>query len=189
MQTRTNKAFECICHVVALVVLLCFTARAETVITTNICDVDQEICTWERNVGDVETLTAEPENPKYTYFAGWLTNLTECRTNPVCTFTIKADQEYYIKAIFADYPVEVLHLYVFGKIGGRVISDDGSLSCQVTSEAGNYCQATFVKGSKPILTAIPATGGKFSWRISGCTGTGTCSVLMSKTKTGNVRFY
>lgn len=139
-------------------------------------------CEELKKIGEIAEYVAEPE-PGW-YFAGWLTNISGCGTNPTCRFTVK-NQRYYLYAIFAQQPQETLHVYVFGADGGRVTSNPAGIDCA----AGSACDASFPKGTKVILTATPAPGGKLTWRGLGCSGTGTCNTTMTKTKTLNVRFY
>lgn len=164
--------------------LLPFVSHAQTAFdcTSGVCYCTSGDCTETKQIGDTAEYTAEPEQGWY--FAGWLSNISSCRTNPTCSFKVGKDK-YFLMAIFAKSPTEVLHIYAFGAEGGRVTSNPAGIDCAV----GNVCEAEFAKGTKVILTATPPEGKKFTWRISGCSGTGTCSVLMSKTKTGNVKFY
>lgn len=175
--------------IIALILTLAFilapvSAYAQTAFdcTSGECFCVSGNCEETKKIGDIAEYTAEPEAGWY--FAGWLSNVSTCRTNPVCTFTV-GREKYVIMGIFAKSPTEVLHICAFGADGGRVTSSPAGIDCAV----GNVCAAEFPKGTKVILTATPANGGKFTWRISGCSGTGTCAVIMTKTKTGNVKFY
>lgn len=172
--------------IISIFILMIPAVVSGQTITTNVCESGQTECTEAHQIGDVVTLTAEPD-PGW-YFSGWLTDIAGCSTGE-CTFTVKEIKQYRVRAIFAQYPHETLHVYVFGKIGGKVATADGSMSCEVKDDAGSYCEASFLRGAKVVLTATPATAGKFTWRGLGCSGSGTCTTTMTKTKAINVKFY
>ena len=74
------------------------------------------------------------------------------------------------------------------------VGKSGSGSGTVTSapagiDCGATCQANFGDGTAVTLTAAPATGSKFmGWSGGGCSGTGTCRVIVDASTTVTAMF-
>lgn len=171
--------------IIFAIILLLFAASAYgQTLTTNLCEAPQTTCTEQHKIGEVTTLTAEPDPGNY--FAGWLSEEATCYGTGECTITYRENKAYPVQAVFAENPTETLYVYAFGKEGGRVTSVPAGIDCTI----GQYCEAKFPRGSKVVLTASTGSStGKFTWRGLGCSGTGTCATTMTKSKTLNVRFY
>lgn len=66
---------------------------------------------------------------------------------------------------------------------GSVTSSPAGISC------GTTCSAAFAAGSTVTLTAAPANGNTFTgWSGGGCSGTGTCTVIMTADTTVTANF-
>ncbi len=74
------------------------------------------------------------------------------------------------------------------------VSKSGTGSGTVTSspagiDCGSDCSETLVDGTSVTLTATPATGSSFAgWSGAGCSGTSTCTVIMSEARAVNAEF-
>lgn len=78
-----------------------------------------------------------------------------------------------------------------GNGNGTVTSSPAGIKCTITNGAagGTGCTARFTQGAVVTLTAKPKAGHAFrGWFSSGCSGTGTCKVTMSQSRTVNTRF-
>lgn len=65
-----------------------------------------------------------------------------------------------------------------GSGSGTVTSDPAGIDC------GSTCNALYTPGTVVELTAAPASGSTFTgWSGSGCSGTGTCTVTMTESRT------
>lgn len=183
----TGKQGFVVLVLILLNILVCTISYGEE----RICIDD--LCTYrDFKKGETVTNTAEPETGEY--FAGWITDRSECRTNPLCVFTLNENKEYELEAIFApsvgyETGKEVLYVYVFGAIGSKVISSPSGINCEVKDSKGTKCQYEFTKQSKVTLIPFAVTGKRVAWRISGCSGAGNCIISMTKTKICNARFY
>lgn len=70
-----------------------------------------------------------------------------------------------------------------GSSSGTVTSDLGGINC------GNVCSKAFTQGSVVTLTAQADAGSTFTgWSGGGCSGIGTCVVIMNGEKTVTARF-
>jgi hypothetical protein len=82
----------------------------------------------------------------------------------------------------------------FVKIWDLGVTKDGSGTGTVTSNpsginCGVTCTANFDEGSSVTLTAAPLAGSRFDgWSGEGCSGTGTCVVSMTGSKSVNATF-
>jgi FG-GAP-like repeat/Divergent InlB B-repeat domain/FG-GAP repeat len=83
------------------------------------------------------------------------------------------------------YPAAVTSFALtVSKIGtGTVTSSPAGISCGAT------CSANFTSGTGVTLTASPLAGSTFSgWSGGGCSGTGSCTVIMSAAQTVTATF-
>lgn len=163
---------------VLILALIFLTEAFGQSLTTNVCESGQEQCVEKHQIGDTVTLTAEPDEGWY--FSGWLSPEAGCVGTGDCTIKITQNKNYEAHAVFSELPTETLTVYVFG-MAGKVTSDPKGIECS----NGNTCAAKFPRGAKVILTA---TGNPFTWRGLSCSGSGTCTTTMTKSKTLNVRF-
>jgi Leucine-rich repeat (LRR) protein len=69
-----------------------------------------------------------------------------------------------------------------GTGSGTVTSSPAGISC------GSTCSHAFNYNTSVVLTAAPAAGSKFSGWSGSCTGTGTCTVIMSAAKSATANF-
>lgn len=148
---------------------------------TNVCEYPATECTENIKPGTLKTLVAEPESGWY--FAGWLGELCS-GTNPSCTFVMP---KKYVKvmAIFDLLPEYTLFIETYGFEGGVVTSSPPGINCQ----SNQQCEAKFKSGQKVILTAVPPAGKYITWKgFSGCSGQGPCTINMTTSKAGNVKF-
>jgi hypothetical protein len=103
-----------------------------------------------------------------TGFTGWK---GACTGTGKCTVTMK--QARSVTATFT-LVHEMLRVKKSGSGLGRVASKPAGISC------GGRCSHGFDYGTKVTLTATAAKGSLFSGWTGACTGTGTCTVTMTK---------
>ena len=99
------------------------------------------------------------------------------------TFAVGAADNPTISGIAIDQS-PLLSVTLAGAGSGTVVSSPAGISC------GTTCSATFATGTAVSLTATPATGSTFTgWSPSSlCTGTGTCTVIMSQAESVTATF-
>jgi Divergent InlB B-repeat domain/Abnormal spindle-like microcephaly-assoc'd, ASPM-SPD-2-Hydin len=120
--------------------------------------------------GTAVTLTATPATGSS--FTGWSGG--GCSGTDTCTVMMIAARS--VTATFA-MPSFVLTVSKSGPGTGTVTSAPAGIACGAT------CSATFAGRTVVTLTTAPATGSRFSgWRGSGCSGTETCTVMMSEVR-------
>ena len=94
-----------------------------------------------------------------------------------------------------NYSVRAVRSGQSGSFGNLVISKTGTGSGKVWSapagiDCGATCTAAFATGTVVQLTATPDNGSTFtSWSGGGCTGTGTCTVIIADNMTVTADFY
>ena len=73
---------------------------------------------------------------------------------------------------------------------GTVKSSPAGINCTVTNgiAAATGCKASFNQGVTVTLTAIPKAGHSFRGWFRACTGTGTCTTVMSVNRSVEARF-
>lgn len=117
--------------------------------------------------GTVVTLTATPA--MFSIFGGW--SRGGCSGTGTCEVTMTGDTT--VGANFQQ-PTFTLSVSKAGGGSGTVTSAPGPINCGAT------CSGAFLNGTTVVLTATPAVGSVFAgWTGAGCTGTGTCSVLIT----------
>jgi len=136
-------------------------------------------CKAEFSEGETVTLTASPSVGSE--FAGW----SGCEEEPSptkCEVTIEEDMA--VTATFDLEPPSEFALTVEPKGSGlgTVTSSPGSINC------GIVCSDAFVAGTEVTLTATPASGSTFAGWSGACTGTGTCKVTMSQSRSVTATF-
>jgi uncharacterized repeat protein (TIGR02543 family) len=126
-------------------------------------------CTASFDQGTSVTLTPAPGAG--ISFTGWT---GDCTGTGACTVTMTA-----IKNVFAQFeptpPVFDLNITIdsTGTGTGTILSNPAGIDC------GTTCSSKFTQGTPVTLTAAPLAGSSFvGWRGAGCTGTGTCTVIM-----------
>ena len=83
-----------------------------------------------------------------------------------------------------------LTLSGLGTGNGGVTSSPAGINCTITggTAGGTGCSALFNQGVAVSLSAKPASGHSFVGWGGACSGTGTCRVVMSTTRTVSARF-
>jgi uncharacterized repeat protein (TIGR02543 family) len=123
-------------------------------------------CTEPYNYGTLVTLTAAPASgSSFTMWSGG-----GCTGNGTCVVTMDA-----AKTVTATFTLgsQALSVTKQGTGSGTVTSNPMGINCGAT------CSGSFTVGSTVVLTAAPAAGSTFTgWSGGGCTGTGTCSVVI-----------
>jgi N-acetylneuraminic acid mutarotase len=115
-------------------------------------------------------LTAAPSSGST--FAGWSGG--GCSGTGTCVVTMSSDQA--VTATFNTVPPPQYALTVSkaGSGSGTVSSGDGGIDCGAT------CSDSYASGTMVTLTATAASGSTFAgWSGAGCSGTGTCTVMMT----------
>lgn len=134
-------------------------------------------CDADFQGGSVVTLTATPAGGST--FTGW--SGAGCSGTGSCIVVMNADQT--VNASFATPNAFTLTVNKNGVGLGTVTSDPAGIDCGAT------CSFTFSSGTSVTLTATPAAGSTFgSWSGSGCSGTGTCVVVMSQNRSVTATF-
>ncbi len=134
------------------------------------------VCSFSYTSGTSVTLTASPDSGST--FDGW-TGGGCSGTATTCTVTM--DQARNVTATFSNTsPTPTMRTLSVLKQGGgtgTVTSSPAGISCGAT------CSTTFTDGTSVTLSATPDSGSTFAgWDGEGCTGTGTCTVVMSQAR-------
>lgn len=74
-----------------------------------------------------------------------------------------------------------------GSVTSQAVSP--AIACTITAGTGSgTCVAAYQDGTSVVLTAVPAGGSAFTGWSGACTGTGTCSVVMTADRTVTATF-
>jgi List-Bact-rpt repeat protein len=127
------------------------------------------------------TLNAAPASDSS--FAGWS---GACTGTAPCTVTLPANPgnntTVTVTATF-NSTTNTRHLTVVKSGTGTVTSNPSGISC------GTTCEADFSTGSIVVLTAAPPAGSTFTgWSGAGCSGNGSCTVVMNADQTVTASF-
>ncbi len=127
--------------------------------------------------GSAVTLTAAPMTNSI--FTGW--SGAACVGTDVCTVTMS--DITMVTATF-DVPASLTLTVVRAGTGsGTVTSAPAGITC------GTSCSASYASGTAVTLTATPTTGSTFTgWSGGGCSGSGSCTVIMSAATTVTATF-
>ncbi len=137
------------------------------------------VCSYGFSLSTSVTLTASPAAGSS--FTGW--SGSGCSGTSTCTVTISEARA--VTAEFAVVPPGQFDLMVSksGTGAGTVTSSPAGIDC------GSDCSETLVDGTSVTLTAAPAAGSSFTaWSGSGCSGTSTCTVVMSEARAVTAQF-
>jgi len=127
-----------------------------------------QLCATEYEGGEAVTFRATPA--PHSTFAGWsIPGQPACATNPSCRFQLFGATQ--VTATFAAIPQETLTVTKAG--AGAVTSSPEGLEC------GTACSQSFDQGAKVILSAEPAPGSEFTGWAGACSGTGSCSLILT----------
>lgn len=86
-------------------------------------------------------------------------------------------------------PIYTLTVTGSGAGSGTITSNLYSINCTSTAGAeSGVCSAQILQGTTVILTAIATTGAFNGWTGSGCSGTGTCTIIINGDKTVDASF-
>jgi len=145
--------------------LLSVTVVGGGTVTSNVGGINcPGTCSANFNSGTVVTLTATPAAG--TSFAGWS---GACTGTGNCAITMNA-----ASSVTATFGVVTFSLTVSVTGSGTVTGSPGGISCSAS------CTTSFNSGTSVTLSAVPASGFAFAgWSGGGCTGTGSCTVIMS----------
>lgn len=166
---RIVKEMESLLHLVIFIFLIAS--------VTPVYSQDCVGCSAKFDIGQKVVLTNTPKAGYY--FAGWLSDM--CYGTGQCSFTMP-DRDVHVDAINLPIAMEELHIYAYGKEGGRVVSSPIGIDCT----APNICKASFPRDTKVTLTST----SPHKWRGYNCAVTASsCVVTMTKGKAGNVMFY
>ncbi|HEX8743461.1 MAG TPA: MopE-related protein [Thermoleophilaceae bacterium] len=131
-------------------------------------------CTELYDADTVVTLTASPSPGSR--FAGWTGAGTESCGAPVCQVTMS--QARSVTAAFAQ--TRALIVTKTGSGSGRV--SGAGIDC------GTDCFESHDQGASVTLTATPGDGSRFSGWTGDCSGTGTCAVTMTQSRSVTATF-
>ncbi len=129
--------------------------------------------------GTSVTLTATPATGSS--FTGW--SGSGCSGTSTCVVTMSEARD--VNAEFTIVPPGQFDLMVSksGTGAGTVTSSPAGIDC------GSDCSESLLDGTSVTLTATPATGSSFTgWSGSGCSGTSTCTVVMSEARAVTAEF-
>ncbi len=137
------------------------------------------VCSYSFSLSTSVTLTATPAAGSS--FAGW--SGAGCSGTSTCTVTMLGARA--VNAEFAVVPPGQFDLMVSksGTGSGTVSSSPAGINC------GSDCSETLADGTSVTLTASPAGGSSFTaWSGAGCSGTSTCTVVMSEARAVDAKF-
>jgi hypothetical protein len=139
-----------------------------------LCGAD---CSETYPTATVVTLTATPASGSN--FSNWSNGCTG--TGP-CTIT--GNQPVLVTANFAAATSsQTRRLRVFRYHQGNITSSPSGITCPST------CIADYPSGTIITLTAVPETGKTFlGWKGAGCSGTGTCTITLERSRGVSARF-
>jgi len=123
-------------------------------------------CTASFTTGTTVNLSAQAATG-YT-FAGWS---GACTGAAGCAVVMSAAETATATFVSTPPPNQTLNLTISGS--GTVTSSPAGVNCTAS------CAASFASGTTVTLSAQPASGNTFSGWSGACSGTGTCTVLMS----------
>jgi hypothetical protein len=133
-------------------------------------------CARTFDYGTSVELTATPATGST--FSGWSGDCTV--VNGKCDVSMQ--QSHAVTATFTLVP-ENLAVSKAGSGSGTVASTTPGISC------GTTCSSDFNYGTTVTLTATPAIGSVFTgWAGAGCSGTGTCTILMTADRAPTATF-
>lgn len=132
-------------------------------------------CTEIYRVGTAVTLTATAG--RNSRFAGWRGGCAHA-TTASCTVTMDAAKTVAARFI----RTAVLTVEKAGSGRGRVTSSPAGITC------GTDCWHIYDAGSQVVLTAVAASGSKFTGWIGPCSGTGACLVNVDRATTVTATF-
>ena len=128
--------------------------------------------------GETVTLTAVAADGSR--FTGWDGDCTDGAEEPTCQLVMSADKA--VRVTFDRIGAASFDLNVSQTGNGTVTSDPVGINC------GMDCLETYPAGTVVTLNAAPVAGAAFAGWSGDCTGTSTCTVTMSATRTVTASF-
>jgi hypothetical protein len=122
------------------------------------------------------TLTANPDFVSGSTFTGWS---GACSGTGACT--VSMDDARSVTASFS-LPSKMLSVWMQGDGAGTVTSSPTGIDC------GSTCLFDFAYGSSVSLHASPQAGSTFAGWSGDCSGSGTCTVTMSGSRSVGATF-
>ncbi len=91
-------------------------------------------------------------------------------------------------AVQASPPLGSFRLTIINSASGAGTTTSSPEGINCDEEGGNGCSFVFTENTNVTLTVSPAEDSEFTgWNdVEGCNGTGTCTVIMDKTRTINI---
>ena len=150
------------------------------------CSVSQ--CIYP-DIASASSITLTAEAPAGTIFTGWSGG--PCSgTNSVCTFNM--DSDYTITANFTAVTTQrMLTVYVQEPFGTNCwVTTNYTETCGGVSHPNqDTCYFYYNDGTNVVLTAHALSPYQFDgWEGAGCSGTGTCSIIMTSDKIVTANF-
>ncbi len=131
--------------------------------------------TCSTDFGDGTTVVLSAVSTPDSVFTGWS---GACTGTGACSVTMDA-----AKSVTASFgPGKTLTVTKTGSGTGTVTSAPAGIACGAT------CSAGYSEGAAVTLTAVAASGSRFTGWSGACTGTGTCSVTMDSNKSVTANF-
>jgi hypothetical protein len=104
----------------------------------------------------------------------------DCSGSGTCTVSMDAAKS--VTATFTPLPQHLLQVTTAGTGSGTVTSAPAGISCPVD------CSQSYPSDTSAVLTAMPGGGSAFSGWSGDCTGSGTCTVVMSADRSVTATF-
>jgi len=147
-------------------------------VTSNPAGIDcGSTCSANFDISSLVTLTAQADPGSI--FTGW--SGSGCSGTSTCQVTMNGAKDVTATFVLFTYPLDVT---LAGYGSGTVTSNPIGIDC------GSTCSYGFLPGTLVTLTATPASSkDRFTgWSGEGCSGTGTCQVTMTATRSVTASF-
>ena len=130
-----------------------------------------------------DAATATLAGGTYAYrFASWGDDCSASGASTTCTY-VWDTSDPVVATASVEFAVDTHVLTVTQPAHATISTSDATLSC-----TGSVCTATVDFGTVVTLTITPDVGYQFVAWTGDCTGSGTCSVTMTESKTVSATF-